>query len=297
MEQPITLYFGLEAGTNASLETIAKSSLAFEKTVREIAFVIDPFLEFRLEIESGTEGSLKLNSIIRAAKDKVTDKKTLGSIVFLLACWFGSDIRTYITEHAIEVFIKDEQGDTISDEDAKRIAEQVVKLLKGRVGEEQSKKVFQELEGDKNITGVGVTTVPDGKPKQIVPRSQFSERARPDAILEVSTPVKIDEAIETVTLISPVLLANNRRWRFSFHQGEFGAPILDQDFLERVLSGREPVSMVAGITMRVRLQTKSELIDGVWAIKERSILKVIEIIRAQRQGNLDLSPPEKGNTN
>lgn len=69
----ISLYVALEPGTKADLEVIARASLEFAATLREVAYVIDPSIDLRIEIESGTPGSLSLNSVLRFLK--VTDRK------------------------------------------------------------------------------------------------------------------------------------------------------------------------------------------------------------------------------
>src|SRR5262249_8579726 len=87
---PVSLFIDLEEGRRADLEVIARASLAFAAAVKEAAFMIDPSLEVHLELVSGTEGSLKLNQIIKAVKrvtglDEALASKTLALVVIL---WF-----------------------------------------------------------------------------------------------------------------------------------------------------------------------------------------------------------------
>jgi hypothetical protein len=66
VEETITLYLGLKAGQRADFEVVGLSAAAFAEAVKEIAFILEPGLEVRLEFDSGTEGSLKLKAIIKS---------------------------------------------------------------------------------------------------------------------------------------------------------------------------------------------------------------------------------------
>jgi hypothetical protein len=70
VEAPLSLYLDLKPGLKADLEVTARAALAFASAIREVAYVIDPALELRIELESGTDGSLCLNAILRAVRPK-----------------------------------------------------------------------------------------------------------------------------------------------------------------------------------------------------------------------------------
>src|ERR1041385_2963429 len=65
---PISLYIDLERGQKADLEAVARASLAFAATIRDIAFVLDPSVDIRVELASGTESSLSLKPVLRRGK-------------------------------------------------------------------------------------------------------------------------------------------------------------------------------------------------------------------------------------
>ncbi len=68
-QAPISVYLDLEAGRVADMEVVARAALAFSAAVKDLAYVIDPGLDLRIELQSGTEGSLNLNTILRNLKD------------------------------------------------------------------------------------------------------------------------------------------------------------------------------------------------------------------------------------
>lgn len=70
---------------------MARASLAFAGAVREIAYIVDPSLVIRLELESGTEGSLSLNSVIRFVKKQVSDPVTRRVIIIGIVMWFAKE--------------------------------------------------------------------------------------------------------------------------------------------------------------------------------------------------------------
>ena len=69
----LNLYLELEPGQLADLEVVARASISFVEAVREVAYIVDPSVTIRLELESGTEGSLSLNSVIKYIKKQVSD--------------------------------------------------------------------------------------------------------------------------------------------------------------------------------------------------------------------------------
>lgn len=297
MDQQLTLYLGLEEDSRPDLAVVAKAAIAFDAAIRDIAFVIDPSISVRVELDSGTPGSLKLNSILKTIKGKVADKQTLKAVALVVIGWFAQDVRSYISEQLIETVIREEVDHSLSDEDIQKIAELVAKALNGKVGREHIQKVYEELERDGVIDGVGVTTNPDKKPRVIVPRTEFIERSGAVQDIDLGPEFRDKRTKETLILISPVLIDAKRKWKFSTRGVEFGATIEDHDFLEDLLTGQQSIEMVAGITMDVELDTREERIDGVWTVKDRVISRVIRTGRAQQQTELKLSPEDqpKGN--
>jgi hypothetical protein len=209
--------------------------------------------------------------------------------------WFGTDIRQYVVAHVLDTEFK--SVETLSPQELQQISDAVSKALQGKVAEHEVQQVYRELSVDPAIKGVGATRHPGRKPDKIVPRSEFPRHAprEDETILEK----RVREEIEDVTLISPVLLPGERRWRFSFHEAEFGAPIKDESFLRAVLRGQFPILMQTGIKMEVLLQTKEDKEDGVWVVKERNVLKVLSVSATPRQETLNLpeSPDQQNRGN
>ena len=74
-------------------------------------------------------------------------------------------------------------------------------------------------------------------------------------------------------------------------EGQFGASIKDQAFLDNLLNGRIAVPMVAGIQMDIDLDTTEEKQNGVWVIVDRTVTRVGEIHPPAIQRTLPLSSP------
>jgi hypothetical protein len=293
VNQPISLYLDLNPDALPDLATVARAALAFDAAIKELSFVLDPGINIQVELDSGTKGSLKLNAILRTVKDKVTDKKTLIAIATAVITWLAHDVRSYLTEQAIEEVISKDVGAHLSPEEIKQIADQVAKALKGRTGERAIREIYNELERDPAVKGVGATTNPDKKPRVIVPRDEFKTRGGSMISVDPQNETRTDTTDETLTLISPVLLDANRKWKFSLNGFEFGAQVKDHQFLDEMLSGLHPVPMVSGIRMDVEMDTKLEKIGGVWAIKDRTVTKVRRAYAAGVQDRLPLDPPQQ----
>ncbi|MGV2099729.1 hypothetical protein [Rhizobium sp. 21-4511-3d] len=286
MQQEVSLYLDLKDGMKVDLATAARAALAFDAALKDIAFSIDPFAIVRVELESGTEGSLSLNSIIKAAK---LDEARLRSIAWGIAAFFVADTASYTYQKVLDHFLEEpEIHQSMSKEEVHQLAEAVMRIVESKVAEKQVGKIYQELQRDEAVKGVGVSQKHDRRPAQIVPRSEFQRRGR---VVEESEKMgeRSETTVQVLTLVSPVLVqGSSRKWKFRSGKLEFGAPIKDQPFLDRVPSGRERVPMADGIRMKVVLTVKEERKEGVWQIKERIVDEVMEITPASAQGSLDL---------
>jgi len=290
---PISLYIDLEPGDVADLEVVARASLAFAAAVKDLAYVVDPSLDIRIELLSGTEGSLDLNAILRNLKSKAGETFTLAAIVGAVMGWFGDEVRHYGFEKLMaHITGEDHQGFT--QEQQKELEEMLAKSRDGKVAEQHVQRIYQELDRDPKIKGVGATPDRGVKPSVIVPRSEFHARAGRAAPREetISRRVRLEDV--QVLLISPVLLPGNRRWKLKSAQGEFGAAIKDTDFINRVLAGTTNVRMKAGIEMNVELETVEEFHHGVWEVQERSVLHVNGLVEPPTQGDLLLPESYEG---
>jgi hypothetical protein len=291
---PLSLYLDLKPNTKADFEVMATTSLAFIKLVREAAFIIDPSLEVRIEFDSGTPGSLSLNSIIRAAK-KHASVATLITVTSVVGVQFKQEVITYTMDKILDsILIGDKQGTHLSDKELDRVASRVAELVQKKAVLPQAQQVYRQLERDTAIQGVGTTTIRGSKPDQIVPRDQFKLRGSQD-VLKLSN--LLDQKKRrtrfkgSVTLISPVLVHDDRRWKFSGPGGEFGAYIDDDAFVDRALSGH--VRFCEGSQFSVEMITTEEFDGKVWAPTERHIVKIGRMRKPLRQASLPLGQPPK----
>jgi hypothetical protein len=292
MEQTLTLFFDLEEGAKVDLATAARAALAFDRAVRELAFFVDASLEIDLELDSGTAGSLKLNSIIKTIRQGAGDPKTLKTVAISAATWFALNLADYTLQSALDAVFKRE-APTLSDADREEIARDIVKMIHGEVGRREVEEIYRAAEQDPNITGLGVGLKRDRRPAIVVPRARFpdpSDLFGPSVVTQLGEDSKeIDEL--TLTLISPVLVRAHRRWKFHHRDQEFGATMMDDEFLDRVLAGREPIQLTAGIRMRVLMRTRIVEIPDKDPRIERRILRVLHISPGPRQLPFDFSPP------
>jgi hypothetical protein len=290
---PITLYLDLEPGQVADLEVVARASLAFAAAVKDLAYIIDPSLDLRIELESGTEGSLGLNNRLRNLKEKAGETFTLAAVIGGVMGWFGGEVAHYGFEKLME-HITGEDHRGFTPEQRKEFEEMLRKSREGKVAEQHVHRIYQELDRDPMIRGVGATQVQGERPAVIVPRSEFAARAGRAAPREetINRRVRVEDV--QVLLISPVLLPGNRRWKLKSAQGEFGAAIKDADFINRVLAGTTNVRMKAGIEMSVELETAEEFRHGVWEVVERNVLHVNGLVEPPAQGDLLLPEGDDG---
>jgi hypothetical protein len=255
MQEPISLYLDLPSGEKPDLEIVALASIALVSAVKEAAYILDPGMEVTLDFASGTEGSLSLNTIIKNIKKSAADPATLKAIGLIVLTWFANDIRTYGVAKFLDHYLPNEQRQTISDADLARITDALQKAMDGKIARAPVQQVYRELERDTTIKGVGASLIPGQRPPNIVPRDQFMERSGVAQTIEKPQSKKRTKTTrERLTLISPVLLPKDRRWKFYLPQiGEFGAKIKDDKFLASLLSGKRRIPMRAGIQIEAEL--------------------------------------------
>lgn len=278
MEEQLTLYLELEPGQKADLEVVGLAAAAFAEAVKEIAYILEPGLDISLEFDSGTEGSLKLNAILKTWRPLVP-RKMLYVIVATVVGWLANDARSYFVGKALDGVFVDEEASSLSQEDVLRIARAVKDILDGKIAKEPSRQLFQQLERDEKIKSVGATHLPNQVPSSPIPRSEFANRANIVETTERELRTRIVQSTERLTLISPVLLNADRIWRFRSVLGEFGYLMKDQVFLGRLLSGRQKLPMKAGIQITAVVDTHESFEGAIWVPKQRQIISVLRVHR------------------
>lgn len=286
---PVSLYLDLERGKVADMEVVARAALAFSAAIKEAAFIIDPSLEIRVELASGTEGSLSLNSILRNLKNAKGETLTLAAIAFIVLSWFSNHALDYAFDKIADA-VTGENHQEFTPEQRDELAAIVRQALADGVAKPKVQEVYRALERDPAIKGVGATQEPGARPAIIVPRTEFAERAGHAEPVDQTVSRRVVSEWVHVVLISPVLVEGNRRWKFRSSQGEFGASIKDAGFVESVLKGTTSIRMKAGIEMDIYLETTEEFRNGVWEIVDRSVSGVSNLKEPPAQ--LDLLSPE-----
>lgn len=295
--QPLSLYLDLEPGQVADLEVVASAALAWAAAIRETAYILDPSIEVRVELASGTAGSLSLNAILRSVRDTVTDKQTIRTIIITALVWAFQETASWTYGQILDALKGEDAAPVaagLSDEDKEDIARRVAKALEGKVATSEIQRMYRALERDPAIKGVGATTTPGKRPAIIVPRQSFPQKAGHGEVkIETVTKRTVPQTLH-VTLIRVVLVEDGgRRWRFKTGQTEFSANMKDQEFLQRLLTGATPVPMVTGIEMDIELETTEELRGGVWVATQRDVTHVVRLRPPIRQTGLPFTPSDE----
>lgn len=266
---PITLYLDIPEGQHGDLEVVAEASIAWSRTIKEVARVLYPDVSIRVEVLDADEGSFGLNAKVRI------DPKHKAALIGILAgaaTHFGLETVDYFyTKFLDSIFEEDEAVAVVDPVERDRVASAVAR----GAGRKPAEQVFRALQTDPTIAGVGVSPAPERTPASIIPRDVFLVRGgyratEFDGVLERTRP----ERIEAV-LIKPVLVPKTKRlWRFQTPSGEFGFAMKDHAFVARLLDGTEPIPMVAGVILDVDVDVTETQVDGLWKPKSRSITRV-----------------------
>tara|TARA_R110002094_G_scaffold35391_1_gene47962 strand:- start:563 stop:1447 length:885 start_codon:yes stop_codon:yes gene_type:complete len=278
-ETSLTLYIDLEQGSKVDMEPAAYAAIAWSQLIKEIGQHVDPMNEWEVELESALPGSQKIRGVIKLpSTDKVYGAivgAILTSLLFALkegSAWGVGEVLDWIMGPDAP-----EETQLLSEKERKLIAEDIAKYLKEDIGKKKSNEVFQALEQDESVIGVGVTASATKKPDYMIPRGSFPtiNSEIPDEDVEDRVTV---EQVELV-LVRPILTDDtSRRWGFESQFGNFGAPILDQDFLSKLSQGKLNIPLTQGIKMIVDLEVTERKEHGLWRPAERAIKRVVKIL-------------------
>ncbi|WP_192847026.1 hypothetical protein, partial [Aureimonas sp. AU4] len=176
--------------------------------------------------------------------------------------------------------------------DIVRIADETVRRVQAGGAKLQAQEVYRAIERERSIKGVGVTTEKGARPRSVVGRGQFRERAGYDVGDDQTLRERSRIEEDTIVLVSPVLEMNqrHRKWRFLRRGEPFNATVEDPAFLQKVLSGRTRIPMVAGIELRAVVEITETRNGLVWEVTARRVLDVRDVRPPSEHPNL--FPPE-----
>jgi hypothetical protein len=294
--ESITLYLDLKPGEKADFEIVGLAAAAFADAVKEIAFILEPGIQVKLEFESGLEGSLKLKAVLKSLKSSDGRRGALVGIISTVGLVLVNDFRQYGVSKLLDSYLMPEQRQSLSDEDIARIANAVADVERGRIAKAPVEEMYRQLDRDEAIESVGSTAKPDAKPIDPVPRSEFPVRAGIAPRVEDTPKSRRSVSTENLTLISAVFLHADRVWRFMSAFGEHSYHIVDLKFLDDALNGK--FKLKEGVRVTAEVETLEENEGGIWVPKRRSILKVLRRYRNYKdKGQRELfCPPKKPKT-
>jgi hypothetical protein len=290
VQETICLYLDLKSGEKADFEVIGLTAAAFAETVKEIAFILDPLADVRLEFDSADDASVSLNAVFKAFGTRDGQIGTVVGVIIGTSIAFVGDARQWGVGRLLDHYFPQEQVHQLSQTEITAACKGVTD---GKVAREPIQKIYQQLDRDSAIESVGTITKRHTKPPNPVPRSDFEGRAGALPVIETSSNDRTVPSTERLTLISPVLLPANRAWRFLSPFGEDSYTIQDKKFLQDVLKGRAHLTLRAGIQITARIDTLEKFEGGVWIPKHRTITRVIKIHRSKKQEDLFSQKPKK----
>ena len=306
-EDSLSLYLDLEDGVAPDFDVALKAALAWSAAIKEIAYVVDPTVLIRIEFEGTYEGSLGFNAKLRAVAARgrdaaagigraASDPVVIRTAIVSATIWAMMNLAEYTFSRVMDHLTGADAPSAVqglSDEDKEDIAKRVLDGLRNDAARQPVRAMYRELERDPAVIGVGVTTRPDQRPADVVPRSAFPTMAGRDTIRTQTMERRVVPERLRVVLVKPVLERGDRRWGFKGPTGEFGASIKHDAFIEAVLSGTTTVPMVEGIELTIDLETTEEFQGQVWVPLKREVVNVIDLHWPTRAGDL-FAAPERG---
>lgn len=293
---PISLYFGVDKGKHANLETIALASLEWANLIRDIAAVVAPDVEFEIEFVQSQDGSVWLSNMLKAVK--AGDRKALASIVAAVLAFFAmgpalhlqTDFGTWLLEQ-----MGHEDTVELSDDAIRKIAERVHQAVDETQLEDRRRNIIGFAERDPDVTSIGV----DFEPRVEGPVTKISREQFPS--YDKIPPIGVQKAIDPedvayernidVSVVRATLREGERRprWRFKHGSDEWSATIEDDEFIWALNEDKTGLSLGVGQHMRVDVAIDLQHLDGDdWEPKNRRIVRVREPHVRRAQGELGL---------
>lgn len=236
MKEFISLYLELEPGQKPDFEVVGLAAAGFAEAVKEIAYILDPGMDVRLEFDSTTESSLVLNAIFKTIKTRDGQIGTAVGVLLGTSIAFVGDARQWGVGKLLDKLVSTETRQALTDEDIKRIGDACNKVTEGKIAKKPIQTVYKQISRDPVIKSVGTITKPATKPPDPVPHSEFSARAGIVPPVQTSPKERTSPSTERLTLVSPVLLpAENRVWHFLSPHGEFSYFVKDEKFVKDIL--------------------------------------------------------------
>ncbi|WP_321323766.1 hypothetical protein [uncultured Parasphingorhabdus sp.] len=288
---PLRLYYRLEDGHTANAEVVARASLAFIAGVKELSYVLDPSTKVQIGIQGHADGSLweDLLLLVVKATDEYKTRPTRYGLALAALAWIMSPpaerVRDIAWQPILDKYLPNATAEDLAE--AKRLIEIAES---GKVAVREKQQFYREVGRDTGITGVSAN-IDRQKPEWIVPKEDFSSYSGQGPVIE-SDLDRITVGLMRLIILSPVLEVSNRRWKFATAQGEFGAVVKDKGFLEKIVAGQTKVRMRGGVELDVELETKERLVDGVWTITERNVLRVVDIKEPEGSRQGSMFPPK-----
>ncbi|TDW63600.1 hypothetical protein EDF57_10571 [Novosphingobium sp. PhB55] len=285
---PLRLYYRLAPDHTASAEVIARASLAFISGIRELAYVLDPSAQVQIGLQGHTEGSLWEDLVLLVGKAKAEYQAHPARYGLALAAlaWImtppAERAREIAWQPLLDQYLPEAKNEDV--EEAKRLIEIA---SSGKVAVREKQQFYREIGRDTGIVGVSAN-ISRETPDWIVDRSDFQAYSG-QAPIVVTSHDRVAVGPARVIILSPVLeISTTRRWKFATPAGEFGAAIKDRAFLESIVAGQTSVRMRGGVELDVELESRERLVDGVWTVTERNVLRVLDISEpaASRQQTL-----------
>jgi hypothetical protein len=176
VEETISLYLELKEGEKPDFEVIGLAAAAFAEAVKEIAYILDPGMDVRLEFDSTTEASLSLNALFKTLRTRDGQIGTAIGVILGTSAAFLGDARQWGVGKLLDKLVSTETRQSLTDEDIKRISETCKKVSDGKIAKEPIRELYKQLDRDPVIQSVGTITKPGTKPPDPVQHSDFPAR-------------------------------------------------------------------------------------------------------------------------
>lgn len=282
LREAVSLYLELKPHEEVDLEVAADMAIQWSRAMKAAGAAIDPEYDYRVSLIAAKPGSKNwLAKIERSKPNQIAKDIKAGweSVPLIMRWTIGLVVVLPIT--AIPTWQYWTGEATFSDAQVKQMNDAFERALRNDSLKGHRRKMFQDAQRDSTITGVGggVPDGPDWRPAKTVPANQF---AIEEGLFEVveedvkqrTTPVELD-----VILKAPDLENAPRTWVFKQPgiSGTIRAVMRDKRFLDALEKSEVRERFRTEIPMRIRIETKEELIGGNWKVTRggRSVVEVI----------------------
>jgi hypothetical protein len=282
----IVLHFG---GESARIDayTFAAALIGFADTARAVSASIDFGEDIEIVVEAFGPGSFRTR--VRRIREALGKFEGPAQLIFWgLVTNLIYDVAIRPPEPATQVIVTTDEVTVIHGKDRivipRFVYEATENAKKNPDVRRGLQRMFQPLQNDKNVTEFGLTPhMEDTRPVVVIPRDEFQRFVEFPTIIEETGNERIKQETARLIILKAWLNHKLRKWSFEWNGVPVSAPIVDDDFLDRIERREYLIGAGDALDAEITFKQKFDNEFGVY-INDPNSFVITKVIRPVPRG-------------